>query len=478
MKLLLLLLTVAAVGYVSTVTVELKRQRTQRERLLDTGSLAQHNKHRQHALKKQRIRSAYRHFLGRPVDDGKEIDEILRNYKDAQYYGEISIGTPGQKFGVIFDTGSSNLWVPSKKCPYSDIACLLHRKYDSKKSSSYRKDDRPFSIQYGSGSMQGFISGDTVCVADICVTGQEFAEATKEPGMAFVAAKFDGILGMGYPQIAVANITPVFNTMIAQHKVPQPVFAFWLDRKEDDPQGGELTLGTMDPKHFIPPVTYVPVTREGYWQFRMDRITSNGRTLGCANGCNAIADTGTSLLAGPTKQVEQIQQFIGAKPLMAGEYTVDCNKVDTLPNVTIAIGGKQYTLRGRDYILNVSAMGHSVCLSGFMGIDMPPRIGELWILGDVFIGRFYTVFDFGQNRVGFAQARPSPGRSTDVSSEEWRESEESESEESDSSSSSSSSSEDDMDMFIDDVDDVRPNDNGRWLTIEERKGEDDEMFLL
>jgi len=301
--------------------------------------------------------------------------------------------------------------VPSKKCSWTSLACYTHRKYDSTKSSTYKADGRPFEIHYGSGAMKGFVSTDTTCVADLCVKDQKFAEATNEPGITFVMAKFDGILGMGYPQISVANLTPVFNNMIAQSLVPQPIFAFWLNRNPDAPQGGELTLGGMDPRHYIEPITWLPVGKQGYWQFPMDKIVSDGSALACANGCQAIADTGTSLLVGPRDEVTRIQQKIGATPLIMGEYMVDCAKIPTLPNITLVIGGKSYSLMGREYVLKVSSFGKSICLSGFMGMDMPPKVGPLWILGDIFIGRFYTAFDFGQNRVGFAEARPmSPGR--------------------------------------------------------------------
>ena len=87
---------------------------------------------------------------------------------------------------MCFDTGSSNLWVPSSKCAFSQIPCDAHAKYDSEKSRSYKANGEDFAIQYGSGSLSGFLSSDTVRLGDsIEIKDQKFAEATKEPGLTF-----------------------------------------------------------------------------------------------------------------------------------------------------------------------------------------------------------------------------------------------------------------------------------------------------
>merc|ERR1719321_1394724 len=80
---------------------------------------------------------------------------------------------------------------------------------------------------------------------------------------------------------------------------------------------------------------------------------------------SAIVDSGTSLLAGPRDN------------------------------------GKKFTLEGKDYVLNVQGQ----CLFAFMPIELPPKLGEMWILGDVFMRKYYTVFDYGNKRVGMAPVK-------------------------------------------------------------------------
>ena len=87
-----------------------------------------------------------------------------------------------------------------------------------------------------------------------------------------------------------------------------------------------------------------------------------------------------------------------------GQAAIDCEKIPSMPDVVLSIGGRDFTLTAEQYVLQVEAMGQKQCISGFMGLEIPPPLGPLWILGDVFIGPYHTVFDYGQERIGFADS--------------------------------------------------------------------------
>ncbi|XP_066969087.1 lysosomal aspartic protease-like, partial [Macrobrachium rosenbergii] len=321
----------------------------------------------------------------------------------AQYYGPIYIGTPGQYFDVIFDTGSSNLWVPSEQCFILSLACRTHNRYDSTKTSTYKPNGTDFHIQYGSGALSGFLSSDSVTVGTTTVVDQTFAEATHEPGLAFVAGKFDGIMGMAFTDISVMGIPTVFDTMIDQGVVDEPVFSFFLNHDLTGEVGGELVLGGSDPAHYEGEFHYVPVSRVGYWQLTTDAIKVGGVTKEFCNPCESIVDTGTSLIAGPKADVKSIMHDLGAFPIIAGEYIINCNKVESMPIVSFTLGGRDFELTGPELVIeNVDeATGKRTCIVGILGIDLGV---DLWILGDPFIARYYTEFDVGNKRMGFAKS--------------------------------------------------------------------------
>lgn len=333
----------------------------------------------------------------------KEEIVDLDNYQDAQYYGPIYIGTPGQYFKVIFDTGSSNLWVPSEQCSIINLACQLHNRYDSSLSSTYKANGTDFDIQYGSGALSGFLSSDSVSVGGVTVTDQTFAEATQEPGLAFVAGAFDGILGMGFTEISVMGIPTVFDTMLDQGVVDQPVFSFYLNHDMNGELGGELVLGGSDPNHYEGEFHYVPVSRVGYWQLTADGIKVGGVQKDFCNPCETIVDTGTSLIAGPKEEVKEIMSDLGAFPIIAGEYIINCAKVPDMPLVTFTLNGVDFDLTGPELVIeNVDETGARVCIVGILGLNLGTI--EAWILGDPFIARYYTEFDVGNKRMGFAKS--------------------------------------------------------------------------
>ncbi|KAK7859914.1 aspartic proteinase, partial [Quercus suber] len=436
------------------------------------------------------------------------------------------------------------------------LACYFHSKYKSSESKTYKKEGTSAAIQYGSGAISGFFSYDDVKVGDLVVKSQEFIEATREPGVTFLVAKFDGLLGLGFQEISVGNATPLWYNMVEQGLIKEPVFSFWLNRKTEEEAGGELVFGGefieatrepgvtflvakfdgllglgfqeisvgnatplwynmveqglikepvfsfwlnrkteeeaggelvfggVDPNHFKGEHTFVPVTQKGYWQFDMGDVLIGGKPTGyCTGSCAAIADSGTSLMAGPTAVITMINQAIGANgvasqeckavveqygqtiidllvaeahpkkicsqiglctfdgargvsigiesvveensgkasggirdamcpacemavvwmqsqlkknqtldyvltyvnelcdrvPSPMGESSVDCGNISNMPTVSFTIGGKIFDLSPQEYILKVGEGPMAQCISGFMAMDIPPPRGPLCI---------------------------------------------------------------------------------------------------
>ncbi|WFD32844.1 saccharopepsin [Malassezia sp. CBS 17886] len=344
-----------------------------------------------------RIQSTDAGFGAEPwMDQAKGGHDVpLTDFINAQYFAEIKLGNPPQPFNVILDTGSANLWVPSESC--MSIACFLHRKYDHDASSTYQKNGSKLEIQYGSGSMEGYVSQDELRIGDLKVRTQDFAEATSEPGIAFAFGKFDGILGLAYDSIAVNRVVPPFYKMIEEGLLDQNVFSFYLGSSDDN--GGVATFGGVDESLYEGRLTYAPVRRRGYWEVELEKVTFGEDELELPNTGAAI-DTGTSLIAMPSDIAEILNKMIGAKRSWTGQYSVDCSKVPSLPTLTLFLDGKPYALNGTDYTLNVQG----TCISAFTGIDLPPPVGPLWIVGDVFLRRYFTVYDLDKNAVGFANA--------------------------------------------------------------------------
>ncbi|XP_053446536.1 chymosin-like [Nycticebus coucang] len=321
----------------------------------------------------------------------KVANEPLTNYMDCQYFGKISLGTPPQEFTVVFDTGSSDFWVPSIYC--NSTACQNHPSFDPLKSSTFKRLGEPLSIEYGLGSMKGFLGSDTVSVSTIVVPDQTVGLSTQEPGDVFTYSQFDGILGLGYPSLASENSVPVFDNMMSRGLVVQDLFSVYMSRHT---QGSMLTLGDIDPSYFTGNLHWVPVTTQRYWQFTVDRVTIDDEVVACAGSCQAILDTGTSLLIGPSNDILNIQKAIGATMGPFGLFRIDCGSLSSMPTVVFEIHGKKYPLPPTAY----TNQGPGSCTSGFEGRDNSQR----WILGDVFIREYYSVFDRTNNSVGLAKA--------------------------------------------------------------------------
>eukprot|EP00932_Pfiesteria_piscicida_P012399 SRR837773.2377.p2 GENE.SRR837773.2377~~SRR837773.2377.p2 ORF type:complete len:404 (-),score=166.81 SRR837773.2377:52-1194(-) len=343
------------------------------------------------------------------------------------------VGTPEQTFTVVFDTGSGHFIVPSAKC--ESEACKVHRRYNRTASSSAEDIDHDgnkvedaseerdqVSVAFGTGEIIGEFSRETVCFSPpgAAAAGAELpplctrvrvvfaTEMTEEP---FSAFEFDGVLGLGLESLALDPEFSFMGQITRLNKHMDSYFGVFVSHLDE--VSSQITFGGHDPRRVAGEMQWTEVHKPelGYWQLRLRAIYVSGEPLELCQdgGCVAIADTGTSLLGVP-KQAAQHVHWLLARNVEGDPGELDCRS-QTGPEIVFDLGGFNLTLGAEDYsrpaglrvITNATNETQFICRAQLLPVDEGPALGDkAWILGEPVLRKYYSAYDWGRSRIGFA----------------------------------------------------------------------------
>lgn len=244
--------------------------------------------------------------------------------------------------------------------------------------------------------------------------------------------RFDGILGLGYDTISVNHITPPFYNLINQGLIDEPVFSFRVGSSEED--GGEAVFGGIDKDAYTGKITYVPVRRKAYWEVELEKVSFGDDVLELENTGAAI-DTGMfsgaalylypyscvckehlllpcppTLLRCSTHKLAQRNPGMDNTRLIVLKYPVFRNFHSTLAASHTPSRAVTMFSKSRAPAFPPSLVWISTFLVAHFGSLVSPlthvdlNFAEL-ISGDVFLRKYFTVYDLGRNAVGFATSK-------------------------------------------------------------------------
>ncbi|OAQ62478.1 endothiapepsin precursor [Pochonia chlamydosporia 170] len=239
--------------------------------------------------------------MRRDIGNGSTTAHNSATRPDAEYYAEILVGTPPQTINLLFDTGSSDLWLFGADVRGSIDAG--QQKWNQAASSTAKLiKNGKWSINYADGSGgKGTIYSDTISVAGVKVDGQGVEYATDVYPMSnggnILGSPVSGIVGFGFDSINSAS--PKQQTLFSNMKrhLTKPLFTVDLKHKAD----GTFGFGFIEDSRYTGNITYSNVDSSGgFW-----RWTSNGYAVGDGDfvslNMTGITDTGGSRLKVPTE---------------------------------------------------------------------------------------------------------------------------------------------------------------------------------
>jgi len=330
------------------------------------------------------------------------------------WYGPISIGTPPVTFTVAFDTGSSDLFVPSTSCAASGASCEGHKSYNPSASSTSLDLGSKFALtpKYGSNSSEpddpdvnGELYTDVVSIAGLAATNQTFGVADSETDYVTPGFKADGLMGLAFESISQFGATPIFQTLMSEGALFTNMFGLRLGSSEAS--DSVITIDGVDPIYQDEDFTWVTLSAEGFWQASFDKISFFGSSYPWIGKTAAIFDTGSAYIIGDPDGIKSFYkrlELFGAKlapELGDGMYSIPCNFDGT---ISVFFGKFEVTIAPATFNLG-PIPGSNRCIAG--AVSDASLTGKFWVLGDVFLQNVYTAWDAGTGRIGFAKL-PSP----------------------------------------------------------------------
>lgn len=224
----------------------------------------------------------------------------------------------------------------------------------------------------------------------------------------FKDASWDGVLGLGQ-SISDAPEFNIFGVMAksATPKMVEPVFAVYLGRHVSD--DAEITFGSVRKERMAEPLTWVNVSEEGYWQFQFTDFLVDGKPTGLCDkygkrGCQAVLDTGSSLMMGPKGDLDQLLKLLH----FGNDTTQNCSQSFKFPKLGFKIAGKVFEMEPDDYMDRshdeYTPPGMELCWAHLMPIGDMGR-GPITVLGMPFLRTFYTAYHMQNKKIGIALAK-------------------------------------------------------------------------
>ncbi|KAF9225055.1 acid protease [Gyrodon lividus] len=305
--------------------------------------------------------------------------------------GAIEVGTPPDTYFVMFDTGSSDLFLPGPDCGSS---CAGHYIYDPSFSETSVDLEKTFCMEFENGAaVAGEQYNDIVMISDLTAFDQTLGVASQySPGLGSTRFPPDGLMGMAFQSISTYDASPVFQTLLTTGQTDEPVFSFSFAAP-----GPELYIGGINPTMYTGDISYTPVTQQGFWRVNIDSIEGNGETLFIDLSC--VIDTGTVFIHGPDEDVAILYKTIGGTDafdtLGKGFWTFPC---DDVPSISFTIAGSSFFIPADELSMGPTYDGSDDCVGTIVG----NTVNGDWLIGTAFLSDVYTIFDVGKLRVGFA----------------------------------------------------------------------------